>query len=394
MVEGMLVAENLQRFEKIGILADGHLVGGDAEMGNPHIHAVGGGISAGLHRDEIRLRGLGRRTLGLFRKHQHRCNHNEQKDTHDPNKAIALFRPHRGSRWCDHIGRRDQLLLDLLAIAPHLRPAQRLGDVLSAHPCQQGQAAGCPRLVRIQQRLRFGADLHHIAQRIPGSPLTRNRQVLHPYHTLLVQMDCIQPERRCSTSVGLKIDVRLGNPPEDVDETLGLDPLALCGALLQGLAGQQFMGVVAAPVVGARLIDRADERVLHGSHRADIGQEIFHFIRRLILQLLNEDHAPDRSLLGKPGSRRPALGQAFLRDIVAESVVLFAHVFHTFRTALLFHYFGSGLRSGKSGSKFGGSISSLRNSGKSFAGAPAGAAWPIRAARSRGHACTSRTSPL
>ena len=126
--------------------------------------------------------------------------------------------------------------------------------------------------------------------------------------------------------MGFVIDVRLGDTPDDMDEALRLDPLAVLGAQPEGVAGQELVGVVASSFLHAGLIDRADQRMFHPCLRAYVGDE--RLAVRPFLEFLHQHHAPHGNLLGQPCPGGFRFRQAFLGKIIAEPVLLFAEFFH------------------------------------------------------------------
>ena len=358
MVEGGLSAilrENIEGLQETRIIADRNLTGGDGEIRHFFPHTVRRVVFPSLDFDPAGLRCSRGKALLILREKENSGDDGHEKHGNHPHEHALFLRPYRGGRRRDDLGRRSELLLDLFAKIADLRPFQRLCNAIATHPREKGQATGRAGMVLIEDGFHHIAELQRIAHRMIRKPVTGDDEVLQADDIVVVHVDRVQPQRQGGAAMGFVVNVRLRDATQDMDEALRPDPFAAFRTIRQRLTGKQLVSIVAEPVFHRGLVDGADQRMLHPGFRADIRDELLTF--HSPLQFLDEHHATHRNLPSQPCPRRFGFPKALLREIIAESVFLFAHFFHTRIFLWVFHSSGRELRSGISGSKFGGRMS-------------------------------------
>ena len=238
-VEGALalvLGEDGEGIEKSSVLADGDLVGGNAEGGELLLTAVGRGMGAGGHGDgagQARPRRRGGSRGPHFEGEEDDRGEDDNRRDGDERDRL-LFRA-GGLEQRKRIG---ELVLDLHAEIPRLAPVDRRLQPFAAHPAEKSEHAGGSGLARGDKWNKGIPQMDDVAHGILRRADSGDGEIFQANDAMLIQMDGLQPQRRRGVTEGLVLHVRLGHPPQNMGEAGGRKHFPGGRRRGEGLAGQ------------------------------------------------------------------------------------------------------------------------------------------------------------
>ena len=221
------------------------------------------------------------------------------------------------------VGRDDgqgvgELVLDLHAEIPDLGPGDRSFQSLAAHPAEEREHAGGSGLALGDERDQGVPEVDDVADGFVLGAGSGDGEVFQADHAVLVEVHGVDAHRRGRVAERFVLELRLGDAAQDVGELRRLEGLAGVFPLGEGDSGEEFVGVEAAAGLGDGFINRADERMVHGSLGADVREKDLPVTFLVLAEFIEQDLAGNGDLFGQPGPGEGSFSEKFREAVFAQ----------------------------------------------------------------------------